>query len=185
MSWTAAARGYSFVELLVVLAIVATLAAQAVPAIKSVVSTLRLKLAVDAMVNCLSLTRSEAIKRNARVVMCKSRSGKVCEAAVGWEAGWLVFQDSNNNSQVDPGEAIIYQHGELSRMLAFFTNAPVANYVSYTALGTTRYPSGALQMGTFTVCEKSLGATVARDIVIGNVGRPRVALRNLRKCPDV
>jgi type IV fimbrial biogenesis protein FimT len=49
-------------------------------------------------------------------------------------------------------------------------NTPVQRYVSYIGLGATRRASGALQMGTITLCAGDVG----RQIVISRTGRPRV-----------
>jgi type IV fimbrial biogenesis protein FimT len=180
----ASVRGFSLVELLVVLVIVATLTAMAGPSLTGLVSALRLRLATDALVRSLTLTRSEAIKRNTRVVMCKSRSGVACEPAGEWGLGWVIFQDLNNNTLADPGEMIVFRQEAFANTLVFGTNTPLRNYVSYSPLGNTRYPYGALQMGTFTVCLRSPRPTVALDVVLGNVGNPRVAKRTLFNCPE-
>jgi type IV fimbrial biogenesis protein FimT len=176
--------GYSLVELLLVLSIVAVLTAMAAPALTGIAASYRLYGAAEAFAQSLSLTRSEAIKRNARVVMCKSRTGLACETESGWESGWLVFQDSNNDAQLGPAEVVILRHAALPEALAFTSNLPFSAYISYSALGAARYPSGALQMGRFTLCIKSPQPTSGRDFIVGSVGRPRVASRQLDRCPE-
>jgi type IV fimbrial biogenesis protein FimT len=177
-------QGFSLPELLVVLLIVAFLTAMAAPSFQRTLSAQRLALGSGALLRSLSLTRSEAIKRNTRVVMCRSRTAQACETASGWESGWVVFQDTNNDAQLDAGEAIVYRQPALAEGVVLFTNGPLANFISYNALGTARHPSGALQMGTFTLCEKSASPVMAQDIVIGSVGRPRLAKRQLPACPS-
>jgi type IV fimbrial biogenesis protein FimT len=50
-------------------------------------------------------------------------------------------------------------------------NLPIADYVSYTAMGMARTRSGALQMGTFTVCSKGQKAL---HVVLAESGRVRI-----------
>ena len=182
---TAYVYGFGLVELLVVLAIVAILAVAAVPSLMSLVSAVQLRVTADTLVQGLAMARSEAIKRNTRVVICKSRSGRVCETAGGWEAGWLIFQDSDNDGQLGSDEFVIHRQGGFVEGWMFSANSPVANYVSYTPLGTSRYTSGGFQAGTFTVCQKSPETSVAQDIVLSNTGRARVAKRDISRCPEI
>ncbi|MCK7498710.1 MAG: GspH/FimT family pseudopilin [Comamonadaceae bacterium] len=50
---------------------------------------------------------SEAIKRGVRVTLCKSMDGTGCASGGGYEQGWIVFVDPNDNATVDAGGAII------------------------------------------------------------------------------
>ena len=177
-------RGFSLPELLVVLLIIALLAAMAGPSWTRTVSAYRLALARDALLRSLALTRSEAIKRNTRVVMCRSRTALACETLSGWQSGWVIFQDSNNDAQLDAGEAIIYRQAALPDGLVLSTNGPFTNFISYSAVGSARNPSGSPQMGTFTLCEKAVSNGMAQDFLIGSVGRPRLAQRPLLACPE-
>lgn len=184
LSGAAHAHGVGLIELLVVLAIVAVLVAAAGPSFVGIAASLRLRSAADALVRDLSLARSEAIKRNARVVICKSRSGRACETAINWDAGWVIFQDNDNDGQVGADDLVIHQQAALEGNLVISGNTPVANYVSYTPLGTSRYITGTFQAGTFTVCQRSPEPSEARDIVLSNTGRARIAKRDISRCPE-
>lgn len=82
--------GISLVEILAVLVMLTTVAAIAMPAFSSVGRSARLTSAVNEMVASLNLARSEAIKRNQRVVVCKSANATTCTTTGGWEQGWIV-----------------------------------------------------------------------------------------------
>ena len=71
-----AAAGFSLTELLVVSAIAATLAAVAVPSFAGFLATQRSSSTVTRFVGSLNLARSEAIKRNGRMALCKSADGR-------------------------------------------------------------------------------------------------------------
>ena len=101
--------GTTLVELLVVLAIAAIVLSMSAPSFHSLIASMRLKAVSELMVAHLHFARSEAIKRNARVVLCKSTDGKQCVSMGGWEQGWIVFHDANDNAQVDSQETILLQ----------------------------------------------------------------------------
>lgn len=175
-------NGLALLELLVVLTLVAILQTLAVPAMSAVVDAVRLASTTQSLFTSLQLARNEAIKRNARVVLCKSDTGQRCVLSGGWEQGWIVFHDLNNNAQVDAGESILQRESALSGMLRLTGNAQVASYASYTPTGSTSMTSGAFQAGTFTVCRQSAGRTEARQIVISSAGRVRTQKLMMSQC---
>jgi len=175
--------GFTLIELLVVVAVVAILQSLAAPPLAAMINSMRLTVAVNALFSSLLLARSEAIKRNTRAVVCKSASGEACTTTGGWDQGWIVFHDANNNTRRDAGEVLLLQQDALSAGVRFSGNSPVANYVSYTPMGTTSYASGAFQAGTLTVCVPSATQGDARQIVISSAGRPRTVKTTVDHCP--
>lgn len=176
--------GFTLIELLVVVALVAILQSLAAPALAGFVNSTRLTTAVNSLFSSLLLARSEAIKRNSRAVVCKSSAaGDACIKTGGWEQGWIVFHDANNNTLLDAGEAVVSRMPALAPSLRFTGNDPLVNYVSFTPMGKTKYPSGAFQAGTLTVCQESAGSVDARLIVISSTGRPRTERTTVNRCP--
>lgn len=166
--------GLSMVELLVALLIGGLLVALAAPSFGALVHAQRGSALASALFASLQLTRIAAITRNDRVVMCKSADGSGCSAAGGWQQGWIVFHDRNNNAALDPGETVIERQPALSPGWWLAGNSPVRNYVSYGSTGYSKLVSGAFQAGTFTLCPVTGGAGEARQIVINSAGRARI-----------
>lgn len=179
----AGAAGLTLIELLVTIAIAAILAGLAAPSFRELLASNRLKSQASAMLSSLLLARGEAIKRNGRVVLCKSADGAACTADGGWEQGWIVFADGNNNAALDAGETVIQRQAALGEGLRLTgKTANIANYVSYAAMGETRTTAGAFQSGTFTLCHLSASGGQAREIKISGTGRPRIEQTTVASC---
>lgn len=176
------ARGFTLVELMIVLAVAAVLCGAAAPSFTSLVRSIRLSSATNDLLAGLTITRSEAVKRNVRVVMCKSADAASCAAAGGWEQGWIVFPDGDNDGVRDANEPIIYRSQALQGSLRLTGNGPVSKYVSYVPGGTTNLIGGGFQAGTLTVCNVSDKPGEAREIILSSAGRPRVQKATLASC---
>lgn len=173
--------GATLLELMVVLAVSAILLTVGIPGFAALVRTSNLTSATNLMVSSLHLTRSEAIKRNTRAVMCASATGTSCTDG-GWHNGWLVFHDANNNAELDAGESVILQQPATPVGFRLIGNAPVSRYISYSSTGAAKLVSGAFQAGTLTVCDAS-DPSGARQVIVSSTGRPRTIKAVLASCP--
>ncbi|WP_198140934.1 GspH/FimT family pseudopilin [Polaromonas sp. JS666] len=167
-------RGFTLVELVAVIAILGILLGVAVPWVGTFADSMRLTSQANAYLSALHLTRSEAIKRNSRMTVCKSADGLSCTEGGGWQQGWIVFHDPNHNAAKDDTEVMVHQSPALPASFQLVGNSNVATYVSFDATGGTRLVSGAFQAGTLTLCRQSALNGEARQIVINSAGRPRV-----------
>lgn len=171
--------GLTLLDLLVSLAIAALLLGLGVPGYRTWIAEMELRDRVEALVEAMSYARAEAIKRGRRVNLCPSHDGAHCAADGRWESGWLLFTDANHDGDRDDDEAVVRREGPAHAGITVRGNRPVSDYVSYTPFGQTRMVSGALQMGTFTVCRSGARAV---DVVLANGGRVRVD-RTRAPCP--
>lgn len=161
-------QGFTLFELIVVLAVVIISMGVVTQSYAAMVNANQLGVISSLMHTDIHLTRSAAVATNSRVTMKKSGDG--------WEQGWIIFYDSNNNAEQDDGEELLKQQDALNSALTLRGNRPVKNYVSYLGNGLSRSKSGGMQAGTFMLCNKSGEVTpsTARAIVISTSGRPRV-----------
>jgi type IV fimbrial biogenesis protein FimT len=82
-------QGFTLIELVVTISIVAILASLAVPAFNEAMLGSKLTSLANNFVASAQLARSEAIKRNAAATLCASSDGSTCTGA--WEDGWIVL----------------------------------------------------------------------------------------------
>jgi len=176
-------RGFTLIEQLVALSVMAILVTVAVPAYSNMLTSHRLTSQSNTFLSALHFARSEAIKRNSRVVVCKSSSGESCAASGDWDQGWIVFDDANNNASLDDGETPLRRGQALTGGFLMKGNSHVAAYVSYTPLGVTKKTSGAFQAGTITLCNPAASGGEMRQIVISITGRPRISRGTATSCP--
>lgn len=93
--------GFSLIELMVVIAIVAIMAGLAAPSFTDMLRRNRLSAAASALQVSLSLARSEAVRRgaDARVTVAANTTAGV------WTNGWTVFIDGTTNANAGLGPA--------------------------------------------------------------------------------
>lgn len=97
------AGGFTAIELMVVVAIVAILTALAVPSFQPLIERWKVKSVSESMQSTIYYARSEAIKRGGNVVIAKTPNTENCTTSANteWGCGWNVFYDANRNGSQD------------------------------------------------------------------------------------
>lgn len=104
--------GFTLVELLIVMAMIAIVASLAAPSFDSSISRNNVQSMRDSLFNAMQYARSEAVKRKRPVGVCASADQMTCAGNTNWHAGWIVFVDDNGNGTQDgtADEAAIHAH---------------------------------------------------------------------------
>lgn len=117
--------GVTLLELMIVIAIVGIFAAIGIPSMTNMVNTSRLNAARGNLLTDLNLARTEAIKRNARVLVCSGDLANGCTNQKAWAAtGWLVCYDMDKDGACDAATA--------SNPNPFLVRAALAGSISIT-----------------------------------------------------
>jgi len=99
-----ASQGFTAIELMVVVAIMAILLALAAPSFTPLIERWRVRDAAETLTSSLYFARSEAIKRGGSVIVEKSPNTADCTtatAATQWGCGWHIYFDVNGNGSQD------------------------------------------------------------------------------------
>lgn len=176
--------GFSLMELMATLAVVAILVGVAIPNLRDFIRNNRLSGGVNDMLHSLQVARTEAIKRQqGNVVVCGTATPDVANAAMACDyatfKGWFVFQDTNGNWQHDGAEPVIERHGLLDTSVTVKTDAN-DRIVSFGPSGFANPAGARVPMGTLVLCDSrgvvAAGLTsTARALLITATGRARAA----------
>lgn len=178
-------KGFTLIELLVTIAVISIIAAIGVPNLAKISQINRAASQVNLVSGSLSLARSEAIKRDLKVVMCASSDSTSIPPSCSnsaWDKGWIVFVDQNDDSQYDAKNDV------LLTVNGGFTGGVTMHYIAGTkaksnfSSSVTFSSNGGLAQGenpgTFTVCTNS-NAKEAKAVDVNMIG-----MIDLVKNPD-
>ncbi len=104
-------QGFTMIELMVVVSILAILTAIAAPSFKGLIESWRVKQEVEGLQSAIFYARSEAIKRGGGVVLQKIANNTdgctLASSNADWGCGWFVCQDTNGNDQCATAEPVL------------------------------------------------------------------------------
>lgn len=94
------ANGFTLLELLVTVFVLGVLLSVAVPGFFDTVRNSRATANTNELVTALSIARSEAVRRGARVTLCGTADGATCNGS--WNQQWVVFVDGAATDTASP-----------------------------------------------------------------------------------
>jgi len=158
-------RGFTLTELLIVVAIAGILLTFAVPSFTESIQNNRMATQINELHATLSFARSEAVKRNRTVTVCRSDNATNCNG--DWQDGWIVFLDTNFDGTFNGTDEILRVHGGLNEDMTLDFDQTRVSY------GSSGIATGGMN-GTFTLCDQR-GDLRSKGLIIGASGRPRLA----------
>ncbi len=157
-------NGFSLIEMLVTLSIAAVLISYALPSIYNIKSNKALDNERDRLMVSFAYARTYAITQQKQVVVCPSLSGRDCDNQSRWYQGWIVFDDTNRNRQLDSDEKLLQFENQMDNSII----ATSSIYRSKIRFNTIGFSPGTNVSINF--CDKR-GADFAKAIIINNAGR--------------
>jgi type IV fimbrial biogenesis protein FimT len=173
VKWSSRKRtpcGFTLLELMVVIAIVAVLLSLGAPAIGRGLALQRQRAAIQALSAGFNLARREAIIRASAVTVCPL-ADRVGECGEDYAAGWQVFADPDRDQQPgDTRESLLRVYPALPPGLVVTNRA--GTRVAGEAV--TWYPDGtARRTLTLQLCDRQVRGDDAYSLVLNGVGRAR------------
>lgn len=99
-SGRARSGGFTIVELLVTMAVLAIVLGLAVPSFNDMMLASKLRSVASEFAMSSRLARSEARNRNRDITLCVSTDGQTCTGGA-WTDGWIVFEDEDGDGAID------------------------------------------------------------------------------------
>jgi type IV fimbrial biogenesis protein FimT len=176
-------QGFTLIELMVVIALVAILSAIVIPGLSSFVQDGRVSANVNEFISSITFARTEAVKRGRLVTMCRSSNADAGNASTclaagdDWASGWIVYEESTTADVASVGtretsEPIAIRRGALLSNIIVKSN-PAISRITFNSLGQPVGPAAAATLGfDFSVKEKS-----PRKVCISRIGRVKVIQR--------
>ncbi len=119
-------RGFTVIELLIVIAVVAIMLSWAMPSLKGTLARNQLLGQANELASAMALARSEAVTRGTQAGVCASANGTTCSGSSNdWDKFILVFVDQDRGSDFDNTEPLLKSLGSHEKVDQF---APAASY---------------------------------------------------------
>lgn len=143
-------QGFTLVELLAALGLLAVIVAFAAPSFASMARRHRVETLKDNVIGAIQLARTEAIRLGQPVVLRRVQPCPEASSNADWRCGWRMFADANGNQVFDDDEALL-QTAELPPGTVFIKAGAVNvgavaidRYGQVTQAGTSLriYPAG-------------------------------------------
>jgi type IV fimbrial biogenesis protein FimT len=171
-------KGFTIIELMIVMAIAGIFAAIAGPNMTILIDNLRTASLQSDLMSDLSLARSTAATRNVNVHVCPANSEVNCGNSNNWNRGWHIFIDGNGDNAWDSASE------ELLRTFIVNNNAEMTvqnsggggvGYVMFER--NTGYHSWNPDI-SFKICGANNYDTSTRTIILSGSGRVQRGIKD-------
>jgi type IV fimbrial biogenesis protein FimT len=176
--------GFTLVELMVTLSLLAIILGFAVPGMQSLITSYRVSTLVNEFSSGLSHTRGEAVNRNMCVSMCISgnttAANPTCSTTLNdWRFGWIIFADPDCNGGGNGARDVLLQVYEGKADGPQMVSNGNSRRLTFISRGTL---SSVNQADTFNVNTGGTAMTPTRTLCLDIAGRVRVGDYNLLTC---
>ena len=145
-------HGFSFIEVMIVIAILSILLSTAIPGFNTIINKSKLSNTNLALISSLSLARDYAITSGHKTHLCALTfiEPMTCQEKrnfnANWSQGWMVFADINDNNKYDLDDIVLHT-----------SSVPETINVVFNQQGRLRFfPDGSARSAGFYLCDKNL-----------------------------
>jgi len=167
------AGGFTLIELMVTLSVVAVLLVVAVPGFQTAVNSNRLAASANEMLASLQTARMEAIRRNRRTLVCFSANAGAASptCATSNLNGWLTFVDADRNGNYNGADTLL-RTSTFNAPVQLLASSSVGGKFVFRSDGMAHDSSDALLDGTVDFCIPTTNPSQnVRHIQIGSGSR--------------
>jgi type IV fimbrial biogenesis protein FimT len=160
--------GYTMLELVMTVAIVAILGTIAIPGFKFVTSSNRVATEVNGLLGDIQFARSQAVKEGLSVTICTSTAPYTACTNTDWELGWIVFLDSNGDQAVNAGEVVVRTQPAFAGTDTFIATPNTFHALTFNRMGYA--PTGLLTAINVTLHDSTSNTNWTRCVAINPIG---------------
>jgi type IV fimbrial biogenesis protein FimT len=181
-------RGFTLPEILISLGIISIILSLAVPSVSHMIRDNRLVTHLNAVVSDIHFARSEAVKRDVRVILCRSTTVESTVPSCGgtafdWSSGYIIFADDGRylNNSYEAGTDTLLRRGMPSNTdVNLRTNDTWNNNLEINPNGSTNEVGVAIM----SLCDDR-GTDHGKQIQVTNNGIPKLFTGTISDCtPD-
>ena len=173
-------RGYTLLELLVVIGIVGFLAMMTIPSFQDTIRRNAREGAMLELTTAIALARTEAVTQALDVSICRSTDSATCAAGGGganWDAGWIIFSDAATAGTVDVDDTLLQVQGSGNGVttitLQTRLNADFAG--DFLRFDEDGFLNNTTSGAYFKFCDLDNDLANARALWLSNTGRPAMS----------
>ena len=160
-------RGFTLLDILMSMAIVAVLVGIAVPAFSTLIQTTKTRTVTQSLLGILNYARGEAVSHSTQVVICPMVDN---ECTGNWRDPLAVFIDNNRDEKINGEEKVlsvsnIIEKGESLNWRASGNTA----YISFDETGGTGNQNGRLYY-----CDNAESPQARAQVIVYRTGRARL-----------
>ncbi|MEN0036151.1 MAG: GspH/FimT family pseudopilin [Cellvibrio sp.] len=132
------ARGFTMIELMTTLVVVAIAVSIAIPSFKSQIVNNRSVALGEDIASAINAARAEAVKRADRAAICASKSGTDCDGT--WTDGFILFIDAaKKDKEATPTVKTVlkvWPQQDSAAVITVKSDSEDVTFIRYTSLGT-------------------------------------------------
>ncbi|MGD8925777.1 MAG: GspH/FimT family pseudopilin [Thioalkalispiraceae bacterium] len=185
-------KGFTLQELMLGMAIFFILAAFGVPGYIGYIRNGELSNTTTSLFADMNFARSEAIKRKAKVTICRSTDAMAANPVCGgasktWSNGWIVFVDVSGAPNIYDGTDVLLKVGvPPSTNVEVISNVNADQFIEYNTDGSLNIN---LAPSVYAVCadfdqDGNFDEDTGRELRINPIGRPEIKVGAIASCDN-
>lgn len=146
-------RGFTLIELMVTLAVMAIVLAFAFPSFEGIINGNKLSSAANEMMASLQTARMESLRFNKRGVVCFSANPNAAAPTCSTvnPTGWITFLDADKSNAYNAGDTLL-RRTQVDSKVKILGSTNVGGLIRFRSEGIARDTAGNLLKGAIDMC---------------------------------